>query len=78
MLETGEKFDVLKNFFAPAELAELAEGRSSEREIAELTYYWALRYRVGGDRVGARAPEGSAGSRGRMDGPARTPSRGRH
>jgi hypothetical protein len=45
-LTDGTTHEVLKNFPNRAELEALFAAFAEELSIAELTYYWAVRYRV--------------------------------
>jgi SAM-dependent methyltransferase len=42
-LDSGQRFEVLKNFYDTAELEQLARPYSAAIAIAPLTYYWLLR-----------------------------------
>jgi SAM-dependent methyltransferase len=46
ILHDGETFEVLKNFPNATELRELGEIVGTEVEVTELTYFWALRWRI--------------------------------
>lgn len=47
-LESGELYEVLKNFPAPGEVEHVIHGEGgSDIDLCELTYYWCVTYRVG-------------------------------
>lgn len=45
-LRDGREYEVLKNFLTGAEIRFLLRGAAAEIELRELTYYWAVSYRV--------------------------------
>ena len=48
-LPDGTEHEVLKNFWTEHELRAAVAGIAGEVEVTELTYYWSMSYRVGGD-----------------------------
>jgi SAM-dependent methyltransferase len=47
-LDSGQDFEVLKNFPTEAELRGALQGHARDVSVTSFTYYWCMRYRVAG------------------------------
>jgi demethylmenaquinone methyltransferase/2-methoxy-6-polyprenyl-1,4-benzoquinol methylase len=47
-LDSGQQFEVLKNFPTEAELRGVLQGHAWDVSVTSFTYYWCMTYRIAG------------------------------